>query len=153
MKKFNCFLVLMVFSVLLSAQEIPLKISYQGKLLESGAPVSGTKSMTFTIGTWTETHSNVEVNEGLYSVTLGSIIPIQLTFATVRKEKETYLDIKLVRDKNFDKNQRLLDKLIISDNTDITDADFKKIREKPIYKEDDETYRVIYDLFFIGKFQ
>lgn len=59
----------------LSAQEIPQKISYQGKLLENGIPVNETKSITFTIGTWSETKS-VPVNDGLYSVTLGETTPI-----------------------------------------------------------------------------
>jgi len=58
------------------AQEIPQKISYQGKLLENGNPVTGTKSITFTIDTWTETHPGVQVTNGLYSVTLGETTPI-----------------------------------------------------------------------------
>jgi len=57
------------------AQEIPQKISYQGKLLENGDPVTGTKSMIFTIGSWNESHT-VMVNQGLYSVTLGASNPI-----------------------------------------------------------------------------
>lgn len=60
------------------AQVIPQKISYQGKLLENGQPVNGTKSITFTIDTWSETHS-VNVIDGLYSVTLGSQTPIPET--------------------------------------------------------------------------
>jgi len=59
----------------LFAQDIPQKISYQGKLLENGSPVSGTKNFTFTIGTWSET-KDVQVTDGLYSVTLGEIEPI-----------------------------------------------------------------------------
>ncbi len=58
------------------SQEIPQKISYQGKLLESGVPVTGTKSITFTIDTWSETHPSVQVTDGLYSVTLGETTPI-----------------------------------------------------------------------------
>jgi hypothetical protein len=64
----------------LSAQEIPQSISYQGKLLENGAQFSGTKSITFSIGSWSDTQ-NVSVSEGLYSVTLGSTsnpIPISV---------------------------------------------------------------------------
>ncbi len=64
----------MIFCVL-SAQEIPQKISYQGKLLENNIPVNGTKNITFTIDSWSETKS-VSVNDGLYSVTLGETTPI-----------------------------------------------------------------------------
>ncbi|MBA7542770.1 hypothetical protein ES705_35094 [subsurface metagenome] len=69
----------LIFCGLSTAQEIPQKISYQGKLLENGIPVTGTKSITFAIGTtWSETKS-VSVNEGLYSVTLGETTPIPAT--------------------------------------------------------------------------
>ena len=57
------------------AQTVPHKISYQGKLYENENPVTGVKSITFTIGTWTETQF-VQVTGGLYSVTLGDITPI-----------------------------------------------------------------------------
>jgi len=59
-------------------QEIPLKISFQGKLLDNGSPVTGYKNITFTIGSWVETHYNVPVNDGLYSVKLGEISPIPI---------------------------------------------------------------------------
>jgi len=61
------------------AQEIPQKISYQGKLFENSVPVNGTKSITFTIGSWSETHSSVQVSDGLYSVTLGETTPIPVS--------------------------------------------------------------------------
>ncbi|MCK4662153.1 MAG: hypothetical protein KAT68_04765 [Bacteroidales bacterium] len=69
----------------LFAQEIPQKISYQGKLLENEVPVGQTetvtKKITFSIGTWSEEHENVPITKGLYSVTLGSStnpIPISI---------------------------------------------------------------------------
>ena len=65
----------------LSAQEIPQKISYQGKLIEKDEPVTGTKSISFTIGTWTETQ-NITVTNGLYSVQLGKINPIPTSIFT-----------------------------------------------------------------------
>ena len=64
-----------IFCALFS-QEIPQKISYQGKLLESGSPVNGTKNITFTIDTWSESHIGVVVTDGLYAVTLGETTPI-----------------------------------------------------------------------------
>ncbi len=63
----------------LFSQEIPHKISYQGKLLENGSAVTDTKNFTFTIGAWSETHSNVQVTDGLYSVTLGETTPIPVS--------------------------------------------------------------------------
>jgi len=78
----------LIFSGLF-AQEIPQKISYQGKLLENGSPVTGTKSITFTIGTWSET-KNVQISDGLYSVTLGetTLIPTSIFDNTSTVELE-----------------------------------------------------------------
>lgn len=73
---FAIFSTLMFFG--LFAQEIPQKISCQGKLLENGNPVTGTKSISFTIDTWSETQ-DVSILNGIYSVQLGEIIPIPLS--------------------------------------------------------------------------
>jgi hypothetical protein len=61
-----------------SAQD-SLLISYQGRLTDdSGNPINGTPSITFTIydesgvSMWTESHPSVHVNEGLFNVVLGS---------------------------------------------------------------------------------
>jgi hypothetical protein len=62
---------ILAFSLSSTGQSIPHKISYQGKLLEDGNPFTGTKTITFSIGTWEETHPSVPVTDGLYSVTLG----------------------------------------------------------------------------------
>jgi len=63
----------------LFAQEIPQKISYQGKLLQNGSPVNGNKNITFTIGSWSENHPNVLIEDGLYSVTLGQNYPLPVS--------------------------------------------------------------------------
>ncbi len=78
MRKFILIILGLQISLMVLSQTIPHKISYQGKLYENENAVTGTKSMTFTIGTWTETHL-VQVTDGLYSVTLGDITPIPAT--------------------------------------------------------------------------
>ncbi len=64
-----------------NAQSIPQKISFQGKLLESGNPVTGNRNFGFSISSsgWSETHSNVPVTNGLYSVVLGETTPIPVS--------------------------------------------------------------------------
>jgi len=79
MKKIGLFFIASVISCSIMAQEIPQKISYQGKLLENGEPVNGTRNMTFKIGSWSEPHDDVSINKGLYSVELGSNNPIPVT--------------------------------------------------------------------------
>jgi hypothetical protein len=63
------------------AQNIPQKISFQGRLIDANTqkPVTAEKNFTFKIGDWIEEHKNVQVSNGLYSVILGSINPIPLT--------------------------------------------------------------------------
>lgn len=85
MKKFYAISMLWIVNILflnvLFSQSIPQTISFQGKLLESGSPVTGTRNFVFSFnGTgWTETHTGVSVNSGLYSVMLGSLNPIPVT--------------------------------------------------------------------------
>ena len=70
-----------------SEAQMPKKINYQGILTDaSGNPINGSMQMTFSIydvhsgGTplWNETQT-VTVNDGRYSVLLGSVNPITLT--------------------------------------------------------------------------
>lgn len=64
------------FAPALVGQAIPSEIYFQGNLYESGIAVTDTRDFTFTIGGWSETHTNVSVDKGLYAVTLGAITPI-----------------------------------------------------------------------------
>ena len=75
--------------LLLLAATLPLAgqtnvISYQGYLAQDGTPVDGERSLTFTIYTrlqggtnlWSETHDNVSVNQGVFTVLLGSTVSL-----------------------------------------------------------------------------
>lgn len=59
MKKFAILFAILLSFSWLKGQEIPTRISYQGKLYEDGFAVNGTKNITFTIGSWAEEHSSV----------------------------------------------------------------------------------------------
>ena len=50
--------------------------------MENGQPVTGTRTFIFTIDTWTETHTDIPIEDGLYSVQLGSINPIPFEIFT-----------------------------------------------------------------------
>ena len=82
--------VLITFCLLLSlaliAAEGSRTIGYQGRLLDgTGQPVSGAKDMTFTIYdgetaggvVWTETQPGVTVTDGIFSVRLGKVTPLE----------------------------------------------------------------------------
>jgi hypothetical protein len=73
--------IMLVCSLNVFSQTIPQTITFQGKLLESGAAVTGSREFHFSfVGTaWAEIHPAVQVTDGLYSVILGSITPIPVS--------------------------------------------------------------------------
>ena len=74
-------IILALIASTIYAQNIPQKISFQGRLIDANTqkPVTAEKNFTFKIGDWIEEHKNVQVSNGLYSAILGSINPIPLT--------------------------------------------------------------------------
>jgi hypothetical protein len=77
----------------------PPLLSYQGRLLESGTPVTGNRTMTFKFfyyesgGTalWTETKS-VMVTKGMFQTNLGDTTPF--SFATIIKmDQDLWLEV------------------------------------------------------------
>jgi len=64
--------------------QVPRQMSYQGVLRDaSGNPINGTHNLTFKIWAcdpctivWSETHSNVSITNGLFSVILGKTDPL-----------------------------------------------------------------------------
>ena len=90
---------------------VPQTVNYQGYLTDSGGtPVDGTVQMTFKIynvatggiALWTETQSNVAVSDGIYSVVLGSVTPINLAFDT-----QYYLGVEVETDGEMTPRQAL----------------------------------------------
>ena len=89
MKKSIMFLVcLLLLAGSVSAQTARL-VHYQGSLTGSaGAPFNGTTDLTIAIyntprsedAVWTETHTAVQVTDGEYSLMLGGINPLKLSF-------------------------------------------------------------------------
>ena len=64
---------------------VPNQINFQGTLTDSaGNPITDTRQMDFAIYTtetggsplWSETHSSVEIVDGLFRVQLGSVTPV-----------------------------------------------------------------------------
>ena len=70
---------LLTFALVLGAFYVSAqKIPFQGKLTENDEPVTGTKTFVFGFPTieWEETHEDVSILDGYYSVILGSVTPI-----------------------------------------------------------------------------
>ena len=90
----------------------PQTINYQGMLKSAGGPVNGAVSMTFklyssetdtlTPALWIETHPTVTVSAGKYSVVLGSVTPINLSF-----DAQYYLGVTVGTDEEMVPRQLL----------------------------------------------
>lgn len=104
---------LVIFSIAGASPAVPQMINYQGRLTDaSGNPLNGTYSITFklySVGTggsaiWTETHSNVNVSNGLFNVLLGSTTPLDASKFT----GTTYLGVTVGSDPEMTPRQRLV---------------------------------------------
>ena len=90
MKKGRILFIITALAMLTSVfAAVPRTMNYQGKLTNpSGVAIPGPVNIVFRIynvatgGTalWTETHTGVSVNNGLFDVVLGSITPVNLAF-------------------------------------------------------------------------
>jgi len=96
--------VVILVSLNFAYAEVPKMINYQGKITTpQGALVSDTVSMTFCIYTdatggsqlWCETQDSVKVEFGVFSVLLGSMIPIP---DSVFNGNTRYLGLKVGND-------------------------------------------------------
>jgi len=99
----------------ISFAAIPQTINYQGYLTDSaGDPVNGTVDMTFRIydsadsvavpvgsESWTETHTLVQVNQGVYSVQLGSLS----TLTTLNFDVPYWLGVEVETDGEMNPRQ------------------------------------------------
>ncbi len=85
----SCALLLLAFAVASRSEVVPRVMAFQGRILESATqrPFTGTRAMVFKIysvaaggsALWTE-NQNVEIQNGLYMVSLGSVTPLNLPF-------------------------------------------------------------------------
>lgn len=80
---------------------------------------------------------------------LHKLLPIVLS--VMNKDREAHVDLDVKEDKDFDANCEFIDKLIVDDNEGLKDYDFKKLRDKPLYKVKPGLYRIIYSLFVLEK--
>lgn len=97
-------LLALLWSLQVQAQDVPQFIHYQGNLASTnGNPVNSNLQMIFRIydqetggsALWTEIHDGVAVEEGLFSVVLGSVDPANNPITSELFSGESYLDINI----------------------------------------------------------
>lgn len=80
---------------------------------------------------------------------LHKLLPI--VFAVMSKDREAHTDLNVKEGETFESDCEFIDKLIVDDNEGVEDYDFKKLRDRPLYKFNPGQYRIIYSLFVIEK--
>jgi len=102
LKNIKRFLIIMFFSIVLPciASDVPMQIDYHGFLKDNtGKPITNTHNITFTIHDaesegniiWSETHGNVDVNDGVFSFVIGE--SHSLTYNVFKGER--YYSLKI----------------------------------------------------------
>lgn len=91
MKKILLLTSTMFFALFVFGQKLP----FQGKLIESGTPVNGTRSIEVGLPglSWSETHAGVQITDGLYFIVLGSITPLPANLFTDIDERQLTLSV------------------------------------------------------------
>ncbi len=91
MKKILLLTSTMFFAFFVFGQKLP----FQGKLIESGTPVNGTRSIEFGLPdlSWSETHAGVQITDGLYFIVLGSNTPLPANLFTGVDERQLTLSV------------------------------------------------------------
>ena len=74
-----------------------------------------------------------------------------LTISAIKNDKESHIDIVVPPGENFEKDCAFIEKLIVLENDELDENDFKTLRSKPFYKVQEGVYRIIFNLFVIEK--
>lgn len=82
-----------------------------------------------------------------YQEYIKGLLPIKI--AVVKKDKDAHTDIEITDDKNRDKSIKFLEKFSINESELLQDYDFKNIRSTPLYRYDENTFRLTYPLFVL----
>lgn len=77
------------------------------------------------------------------------IIPVVTAWSS--RNKASSVDIVLNKDGQYQDNYAFLKKLSLSEYARMEDADYIKIREKPLMELDDTTFRIVHPLFLSDK--
>tara|TARA_R110002051_G_scaffold110207_1_gene182821 strand:- start:4325 stop:6088 length:1764 start_codon:yes stop_codon:yes gene_type:complete len=88
-----------------------------------------------------------EYNISGYQDYVKGLLPIKLSVIT--KEKDAHTDIKVTKDENQVSSIEFLEKFSIDEAQLLEEFDFVNIRSTPIYRVDENTFRLIYPLFVL----
>jgi hypothetical protein len=95
-------MVILLFAGIVLAQGVPQLINYQGRLTDdTGMPIDGSREMRFRLldadtlsasVLWSETHTSVQVDQGIYHVLLGSVNPLP---PSAMSQADIFLEVRV----------------------------------------------------------
>jgi hypothetical protein len=82
-----------------------------------------------------------------YEEYIKGLLPIKI--AIIKKDKDAHTDIEITDDANRVKSIKFLEKFSINESELLEGYDFINIRSTPLYRYDDNTFRLTYPLFVL----
>lgn len=74
-----------------------------------------------------------------------------ISFSILKKENDGHLELNIVRNEYFASNVKFLETLSAVKYDELTDHDFKAVREKPLHKIEEGKFRIISELFSVER--
>lgn len=88
-----------------------------------------------------------EYDTSNYQEYIKKLLPIQI--AVLKKEKEAHTDINITQNEGKESSISFLNKFSIKESELLKDFDFRNIRSSPMYRLDENTFRLISSLFVL----
>lgn len=74
-----------------------------------------------------------------------------ICFSIINSSKKGFVDLNVPPGENYERDCKFLDTLSAVSFDEMTDSDFKALREKPLHKISKGNYRIVFDLFCIER--
>lgn len=74
-----------------------------------------------------------------------------LSYSILKKEKDGHIELTVPNDDSFETNVKFLDRLATVKYDELTDSDFKVVRERPLHRISAGRFRVISELFTVER--
>lgn len=75
----------------------------------------------------------------------------EISWLILKKEKDGHLEVEITKDEYFESNVKFFEILSTVKYDELTDHDFKVVRERPLHKIQDGKFRIISELFSIER--
>lgn len=74
-----------------------------------------------------------------------------ISFSILKKTNDGHLELEITKDASYESNINFLNKLAAVEYDELTDYDFKVVRERPLHKIEEGKFRIISEIFTIER--